>query len=448
MAFDVPGIGSTGNSLFWPGMEEAINDLKAPFSGSVTEDQEYSRTIPDPVHRLYTGDNLPVLKYLLAEIPQGVKLIYIDPPYNTGSILNYRDRFSVPCKKTPPLKKNTDLDGWVTNPATDHSPWMSFMFPRLAIARQLLRPDGVIFTSIDDREFPRLKLLMDWIMGEKNHVGTIVWRKKVVRGRGNRHIIPQTEYILCYARDVSMLPPFREPLTDDMIDSYTKKDASGPYKEIPLAKSGTAHSPRPNLVYPITAPDGSTIHCPTHQWRWSEKTFLERQNEIIFRKTRKGVWRVLTKQYLETVDGLRFRTPTSLYDKVTTTDGTRELRSISGTGNFDFPKPSRLIRDLISWATTTPPSPTKPEIILDFFAGTAPTAQAVIDLNREDQRRRICYLVQNRIELPETTDKILELAKIRIQKSREGSPEDPDRQDFPEGFRLYHYFPPASREGS
>ena len=436
------------NSLFWAGMEDAVAELKAPFSGSIFEDNNYCANTPDPVHKLYTGDNLPVLKYLLGEILEAVKVIYIDPPYNTGSIINYRDQFSVPYKKTAPSRRNNDLDGWVSKPSSDHSPWMSFMFPRLALARKLLRPDGVIFISIDDRELPRLRLLMDWIMGEKNHIGTIVWRKKVVRGRGNRHIIPQTEYVVCYARDISMLPPFREPLTDDMIDAYTKKDESGHYKEIPLAKSGTAHSPRPNLVYPITAPDGAIIHCPTHQWRWSEKTFQERQKEILFRKTKKGVWRVLTKQYLETDEGLRFRTPTSLYDKVTTTDGTRELRDISGTGNFDFPKPSRLIRDLVSWATTDSPSPDKPEIILDFFAGTAPTAQAVIDLNKSDHRKRICYLVQNRIESPEHTDKILELAKIRIQKSREGSRDESstdhhDQPDFPEGFRLYHYLPPA-----
>ena len=433
------------SGVIWTGMEEALHELKAPFEGSLSEDTDYSKNVPDPIHKLYTGNNLPILKYLLGEISQKVKVIYIDPPYNTGSILNYHDRFSVPYKKTSPGKWDKALDEWLSKPSADHSPWMAFMFPRLALARKLLRPDGVIFISIDDREIPRLRLLMDWIMGEKNHIGTVVWRKKVVRGRGNRHIIPQTEYIVCYAKDISRLSPFQEPLTDDMIDAYTKKDEMGAYKEIPLAKSGTAHSPRPNLVYPIVAPDGTTIHCPTHQWRWSEKTFKERQQEILFRKTKKGVWRVLTKQYLETAEGLRFRTPTSFYDKVTTTDGTKELQTISGNGNFDFPKPSRLIRDLISWATTGSPDPDGPEIILDFFAGTAPTAQAVLDLNREDHRRRICYLVQDRIEDPRHTDKILELAKIRIQKSREspsnGSPEVPSI--FPQGFRLFHYLPPT-----
>lgn len=441
------------NRLSWPGIEDAIKELQSPFSGSVTEDKNYSSDIPSPIHRLYTGDNLPVLKYLLGEIGQEVKVIYIDPPYNTGSILNYHDRFSVPYKKESFSKRSDDLDQWVTKPSTDHSPWMTFMFPRLALARKLLRSDGVIFISIDDREYTRLRLLMDWIMGEKNHVGTVVWRKKVVRGRGNHHIIPQTEYVVCYARDISKVPPFREPLTDNMIDAYTKKDDLGYYKEIPLAKSGTAHSPRPNLVYPITAPDGSVIHCPTHQWRWSEKTFQERQSEILFRKTKKGVWRVLTKQYLETSEGLRFSTPTSFYDKVTTTDGTKELQSISGTGNFDFPKPSRLIRDLISWATTDSPPPSSPEIILDFFAGTAPTAQAVIELNKEDLRKRICYLVQNRIESPEKTDKILEMAKSRIQRSREDCADRLPKNQvspliFPEGFRLYHYLLPSTPSGT
>ena len=151
------------SGVIWTGMEEALNELKAPFEGSISEDTDYCKNVPDPIHKLYTGNNLPILKYLLGEISGEVKVIYIDPPYNTGSILNYHDRFSVSYKKNSPLKRAEDFDEWLSKPSADHSPWMSFMFPRLALARKLLRPDGVIFISIDDRELPRLRLLMDWI---------------------------------------------------------------------------------------------------------------------------------------------------------------------------------------------------------------------------------------------------------------------------------------------
>jgi adenine-specific DNA-methyltransferase len=296
------------------------------------------------------------------------------------------------------------------------------MLPRLAAARELLRKDGVIFVSIDDREVHHLRLLMNEVFGPENFVATVVWRKKVVRGRGARHVLPQTEYILVYARELSALPPFAEPLTDDMRDEYKHADERGRYKLIPLAKSGTSHSPRPNLVYPITAPDGSAIPCPTHQWRWSKETLAARMDEILFKQNRNGRWVVYTKQYLDMPDGERERTPISYYDRATTTDGTRELKEVFGRVVIDFPKPTRLIEDLIAWAL--PRGEQGEPIILDFFAGSCPTAAAVLALNSRDggKRRFICVQAPEPLDDPEFAT-LADVGLARIQRTRAAMPD-------------------------
>lgn len=382
---------SSGFGLRWPGDDLARAAAATPPAGRL-EDAGLLGAAPAP-HRFIEGDNLAVLKLLRAELAGAVRVIYIDPPYNTGVAMRYADRFS-------------------------HAAWLDLMWPRLALARELLAADGAIFVSIDDRETHHLRLLLDEIFGEENFVSTVVWRKKVVRGRGARHVLPQTEYVHVYAKDVKKLPAFAEPLTDAMRGEYTQADARGPYKLIPLAKSGTAHSARPNLVYEIEAPDGTAIPCPTHQWRWSRETLAARMDEIAFKRGRDGAWRVYTKQYLELGDGERERTPISYYDRATTTDGTAELRALFGRPVIDFPKPVRLLKDLITWAT--PRGGARDELVLDFFAGTCPTAQAVLELNAEDggTRRFVCVQAAAPLDDPEFAT-IAALGRKRIARVRQ-----------------------------
>lgn len=374
--------------LTWPGDAAARAEATAPASGRLVP---AGRLGPGPAtHRFVEGDNLAVLRLLRGEFAGAARVIYLDPPYNTGTTMRYHDRFG-------------------------HAAWLSMMWPRLALARELLAADGVIFVSIDDHEVHHLRLLLDEIFGEENFVSTVVWRKKVVRGRGARHVLPQTEYIHVYARDARKLPPFAEPLTDEMRGAYTEADARGPYKLIPLAKSGTAHSARPNLVYEIQAPDGTMIPCPTHQWRWSRETLAARMDEIVFRRAKAGGWRVFTKQYRELPDGERERTPISYYDRATTTDGTAELKALFGRPVIDFPKPVRLLKDLITWAT--PRGGARDELVLDFFAGTCPTAQAVLELNAEDggTRRFLCVQAPAPLDDPEFAT-IADVGRARIAK--------------------------------
>ncbi len=376
-----------GVGLDWPGKKEAGIQAVQPETGLLREVPDRSIRPDHAPHLFFEGDNLRILRLLKKEYARAVHVMYIDPPYNTGAVMSYFDRFS----RRRATSSDSGPDGATRR---DDSPWLSFLYPRLILARELLRDDGALFVSIDDRAVHHLRHLLDEVFGPENHVGTIVWRKKVVRGRGHRHIIPQTEYVVVYARALRSLPPFSEPLSPEMVAEYRLSDEEGPYKRIPLAKTGTAHSPRPNLVYPIEAPDGTMISCPTHQWRWSQKTLMARRNELEFVKNRQGKWVVYTRQRLYPSGLLRRKTPVSLYDSVSTSDGTREFRTLCQGALFDFPKPSRLIRDLLGWLPL-PADPEEPMIILDFFAGTCPTAQAVLELNQSDGGRRKFLVVQD-----------------------------------------------------
>ena len=319
---------------------------------------------------LVHGDNLGALRLMTPTMRERVHVSYIDPPYNTGnaSVYIYAD-------------------------SRERSAWAAQIHSRLTHARRLLREDGVLWSSIDDNEAHTLRFLLDSTMGAEQFISTISWRKKVVRGRGAQHVLPQTEYVHAYGKNAKELPAFFEPLTDEMIKAYRWEDEQGPYKRIPLAKTGTSQSPRPNLVYPIEAPDGSMIPCPTHQWRWSKQTLRDRFDEIEFVQKRDGGWTIFTKQRLYVDGEQRRRTPCSYYDRVTTTDGTREIKELFGSVVADFPKPTRLLRDLLSW----PGQPSTGEDVayyLDFFAGSGSTAHAVMEENRSDDVQRRSLMIE------------------------------------------------------
>ncbi len=384
--------------LSWPGRSMAEKEVTGPAKGFLEPDL----TFDFKSHILIEGDNLDVLKLLLPGLAGKIRIIYIDPPYNTGNRMLYHDRYS--------------SSGGESQSIDRHDNWLSMIFPRLMLAHKFLKRDGVLFVSIDDNEVHHLRALLDEVFGEENFVSMVTWRKKVVRGRGNRHILPQTEYVLIYAREIGSLPPFSEPLTPSMKRDYLHSDHKGPYKKIPFAKSGTRQSPRPNLLYPITAPDGSIIHCPTHQWRWSRETFDRRQDEILIQKNRNGLWTVYTKQYLREEGRERRKTPESYYDRATTTDGTREMKELFGEVLIDFPKPTRLIRDLIGWASP----PGSSDTVMDFFAGSGTTGQSLLELNAQDGGVRPVILVQsgNPTPFPDLPT-IWSICRERVRRTRE-----------------------------
>ena len=202
-ALNTPPTG--GVFLDWPGKSRARSLAEKPEKGLLEPVAEKSVNPQRAPHLFLEGDNLRILRLLKKEYARSISAIYIDPPYNTGTSLAYFDRYY----RRQPTPRSPDAPAAPLR--RDDSPWLSFIYPRLILARELLREDGVIFVSIDDRAVHHLRYLLDEIFGPENHAGTVVWRKKVVRGRGHRHLIPQTEYIVVYARSIRLLRPFLNP---------------------------------------------------------------------------------------------------------------------------------------------------------------------------------------------------------------------------------------------
>jgi len=347
-------------------------------------------------------------------------MIYIDPPYNTGNDFVYPDNFADPLDTYLQITGQKDSEGnlLTSNAETSgryHSAWLSMMYPRLFLARQLLAADGLIFISIDDTEVANLRPIMNEIFGEENFVAQIIWGKTYGGGSKAKQVVGLHEYILCYARDKEAVGIIELPPNPDARKYYTGKDEKfeirGPFRTQPLAT--TSMDDRPNLRFPISW-QGEEI-WPDKQWQWSEERVRKalEDNELIISK-QSGKWSVRYKQYLYDEDGKeRGAKPFSILDGPYTQEGTAEIKELFGDGKvFPFPKPSKLIRQFISYVWYD-----KDALILDFFAGSCATAQALLDLNRADSGNRKFILVQ----LPEPTGNkefptIAEIGKERIRR--------------------------------
>ncbi len=354
---------------------------------------------------LIKGDNLEVLKHLTNAYYEQIKMIYIDPPYNTGSdgfVYNDDRKFTI-----QQLEQLTGIDtekakrilNFTQSKSNSHSAWLTFLYPRLYIAKQLLKDDGVIFVSIDDNEVAQLRLLMDEIFGEENFVAELIWKKKAGGGADAKFFADDHEYILCYAKNINNISNFYINLNDEQRKSYNLKDENfekyGYYKRKNLYQSGI-DSNRPNLRYEIISPDGTKILPPTI-WRWSKESFNEalQNNEIDFLKNKQNEWQVYTKMYLNKNEEEYMTKPRSiLLDSGLTRDGNLELKEIFHNQLFSYPKPTKLIKHILSITTLDN------DQILDFFAGSGTTGDAMMQLNAEDGGNRKYILIQ----LPELID--------------------------------------------
>ena len=394
----------------WAGKRDAIRLLQTPTRATLIPDRQESINFDDTQHLFIEGDNLEVLKLLYKPYFGRVKMIYIDPPYNTGGDFIYPDNYADPLETYLQLTGQKDVEGnlLTSNPETSgryHSTWLSMMYPRLFIARQLLREDGVIFVSIDDHEAHNLRLLMNEIFGEENFIAQITWKKSYGGGSKVKHVVSLHEYILSYARNKEAIGPIELPPNPETRKYYTGKDEKfetrGPFRTQPLAT--TSMDERPNLRFPILW-QGEEI-WPEKQWQWSQERVLEAlaNNELII-SNQSGKWSVRYKQYLYDEAGKeRGAKPFSVLDGPYTQEGTTEIKDFLGDGKiFSFPKPTSLLKHLCSYVWED-----NNAIILDFFAGSAPIAQAVLELNQEDNghRKFIC------IQLPEEADKNSEAYK-------------------------------------
>ena len=385
-------------SLQWLGKQYARLLATDPVTTLLRADEVHN-TLPENAHSqnlLLKGDNLEVLKHLTNAYYEKVKMIYIDPPYNTGSDgFVYQDdrKFTVPqLAQLAGVSEEVAqrILSFTQSKSNSHSAWLTFMYPRLYIARQLLKDDGVIFVSIDDNEVAQLRLLMDEVFGEDNFVAELIWQKKQGGGNDAKYIATEHEYILMYGKNKVYLPHLFEAYNEKYLERYSEEDEIGKYFwDTFKRKSGKQY-------YPIECPDGSVLEFDQNNnpisWLRSKDRFLEdcKKGEIKFTKI-EDKWSVMFKQRLP--QGKKPRT--ILVDKGTSGAATDELLSLFKQNVFETPKPIKLIKYLIEIGAN--PN----DLILDFFAGSGTTADAVMQLNAKDEGNRRFILVQ----LPELIDK-------------------------------------------
>ena len=413
----------------WNGKGKALRLAQTPTTGTLRPCEAESKNWDDTQNLYIEGDNLEVLKLLQKSYHGKIKMIYIDPPYNTGGDFVYPDDFSDSIENYKRITGQIDDEGKRLGTNSEfngryHTDWLNMIYPRLRLARNLLKNDGLIFISINENEVVNLYKICDDIFGENNRVATFVWKNKYGPGAFTRGVASLHEYILCYAK---VYPENIEAvLSEEEIKNYKLKDEKydirGGYITQPLATK--SKDDRPNLVYPLIH-NGIEI-WPDKQWIWERnRLYAAYQNNDIVINEKNGKYSVRFKQYLKDENGqIRKGKPLSIITSCFNQDGTKEMESFLGRGVFDFPKPSRLIKDFLSF--TVNGSDDKNELILDFFSGSGSTADAVMQLNAEDGGNRKFIMVQLPEPCAEGTEaakagykNICEIGKERIRRAGE-----------------------------
>ncbi len=412
--------------LNWAGKSEAYRLLQTPTYKTLKPCREESFNFDETENVFIEGDNLEVLKALQKAYFGKIKMIYIDPPYNTGNDFIYKDDFSQTLAEYKKRVGDIDEEGNATKAGLFkntkengqyHSNWLNMMLPRLFLARNLLRDDGVIFVSIDDNEVHNLRLLMDEIFGEENFVVNAIWEKVKIRKNSAKWFSDSHDHILIYCKNKEVAKRNLIPRADLSNYKNPDNDPRGLWIPIPIHANH-----KYDADYKITKPNGVVLERPKNNyWRLSEKKFNEyvKDNRIWWGE---GDSYPMIKRFLSEVqEGL---VPKSIfyYDEVGgNPHGDNEVKMLfNGAKYFDNPKSVGLIKKFLQIST----NPINQELILDFFAGSATIAHAVMELNKEDDGNRKYILVQ----LPEPTDldseaykagykTIADIAKERIRRA-------------------------------
>ena len=444
----------------WPDKRKAILAANAPINATLRPCREESVDF-DTTQNLYIeGDNLDVFKCLKETYLHKVKMIYIDPPYNTGNDFVYEDDFSESSAKYLANSGQFDEQGnrMVTNTESNgrfHTDWLNMIYPRLKVARDLLTEDGVIFISIDDNEVENLKKVCGEIFGERNFVSIINWRRRGGR-QDSKYYAVVHEYILCYAKDISNFEAGKEIKTGEVYPKYDKAKQRY-YKTQLLRKwgSNSLRENRPNLYYPIQGPDGIEVYPIIYQedaksdlgfvkiqgrWRWgaSNLTNAQKDGRIEFQKNKWNEWVAYEKIFAPLEGEENTKKYTTWIDDVS--NGTDTIKDLFTKTIFDYSKSAELVVRFLKMANLG-----KEDICLDFFSGSATTAHAVMQLNAEDGGNRKFIMVQ----LPELTDEkseaykagyknICEIGKERIRRAgKKIKPDNPlTTQNLDTGFRV------------
>jgi adenine-specific DNA-methyltransferase len=434
--------------LNWPGKREALLTANAPIAKTLRPCREESVDFDSTQNLYIEGDNLDALKLLQETYLGKVKMIYIDPPYNTGNDFIYEDDFAENTEAYFERSNQKDEVGnrLVANNESNgrfHSDWLSMMYSRLKLARNLLRDDGVIFISIDDNEQANLKRLCDEVFGEDNFVAQIEWQKRYTRSNNTDGFTSVLEHILCYGK--SFFKPYLLDRTEEANNRYSNpdNDPRGPWKAMPFSSQATP-AQRPNLCYEIVNPNTQEVLIPKRKaWRSSKDVYEKYVSEKLVWWGNDGTaGSPSIKKFLaEARDGM---TPINFWahEFAGNTDvANREIKGLFVDNVFDTPKPTLLIKRMLTLSTS---GLNDSEIILDFFSGSSTTADAIMQINAEDGGKRKFIMVQ----LPEVCDSrseackagystIAEIGKERIRRAgKKIKTENPNTDQLDIGFRV------------
>lgn len=419
-------VGKERFGMNWPGKSDCFKNVQQPSVATLVPVREESVKFDDSQNIFIEGDNLEVLKLLQKSYLGKIKMIYIDPPYNTGKEFIYPDNFSESLETYLEYTGQTDSEGkkFSTNTETDgrfHSKWLNMMYPRLFLSRNLLAEDGAIFISIDDNEVHNLKALCNELFGEENFVAQINWQKKYAVSADDPGIAAMHDYILCYRKSISF-SRYLLPRTDKQLSRYRNidNDFRGAWSSDNYV-SNKSKDERPTLWYPIIHPKTGKEVWPDESavWRYSkEKHDIMVAENRLYWGPNQSYEKPRLKRFLNEIqDGLVPSTWWEFEEVGHNDEGQKETAELLGKKIFSTPKPIRLIKRILEISTKGD------DIVLDFFAGSASTAHAVLDINKEEgtNRKFIC------VQLPEFTDEkseaykegyksIADISKDRIRK--------------------------------
>lgn len=457
--------GDESYDFTWVGKKQAMIEANKPINKTLRPCREDSLNWENTENLYIEGDNLEVLKLLQESYLNKVKMIYIDPPYNTGNdSFIYPDDYTTNKDKYDEEVGAIDESGYrmFKNTETNgrfHSSWCSMMYPRLKLSRNVLSEDGVIFISIDDHEVANLKKICDEVFGESNFIGCAGRITKKSNNKGD-FWAPNFDYLLTYVKNINCTSPFLGGINYSAYNLVENEgERKGEKYQLVRLYMSSIQNRNPEQRFWIECPDGSKIIPPGSTfpperpnlgdgiWRWSKKTFEENRDKIVIKQVKssnllnekheQAKWNVYTKTYLNDVIEKSTSKPNNFIEGHINQIGSHELNSLQIP--FDYSKPSSLIKFLMEISQIS-----ENDIILDFFSGSATTAHAVMQLNAEDGGKRKFIMVQ----LPEVCDEkseaykagyknICEIGKERIRRSGKKIVEETGKTDLDIGFRVF-----------
>jgi adenine-specific DNA-methyltransferase len=396
----------------WPGKADCFKTIQQPSLATLVPAREESVDFEKTENLFIEGDNLEVLKLLQKSYLGKIKMIYIDPPYNTGNDFIYPDNYSESLESYLEYTGQVDSEGkkFSTNSDTDgrfHSKWMNMMYPRLFLAKNLLKEDGVIFISIDDNELDNLKKICNDIIGEENFISILVWKKRVSPANDSKWFSSDHEYLIVYAKNKELWFPYRLERNERQNAYYknTDNDIRGDWNSAAYTCNKSKEE-RPNLYYPIINPNTGEELWPkdTAVWAYSKDVYEQHVRDGLLYWGLDGKSKSpRKKQFISEAQPVVPRSFLDFSEAGSTQQATLDFLKLFDYNYFQYTKPTLLIIRLLNLATKN----NAKDIVLDFFAGSCTTANAVLELNKQDNgnRKFIC------VQLPEITDENSEAFK-------------------------------------